>query len=323
MEWTEAVIETNSDGVEIVTAALMEVGIAGLQVEDDYEMRLHLENSKDQWDYADETLLQSEKGGARIKFYVTADAAGAETMAAVRAALHNLRENEDAAVVGGLLLSVDMVNDEDWLENWKKYYKPFRVGKRIVIRPTWEDYEAEGDELVFTINPGHVFGTGLHQSTRLCIAALERFVGASDKVLDVGCGSGILSILALMLGAGSALAVDIEPSAVDIAYENAAMNGIGKDKYTVLSGNLLADEALRARIAGERYDVVAANIVADVIIALAPIVSDLIKPNGRFISSGIIKERAGDVAAALAANGFIVPETNTSDEWVCLVAEKR
>ena len=323
MEWIEAAVETLSDGVELVTAALMEVGVSGLQIEDDYAMRMFLENSRDQWDYADEELLSSEKGGARVKFYVTADANGQETLAAVRGALNALKTLETAEAVGSLALVSDTVDDADWIDNWKKYYKPFKVGERIVIRPIWEEYAAQKDELVFTINPGHVFGTGLHQSTRLCIGALEKHVQAGDKLLDVGCGSGILSILALMLNADHALAVDIEPSAVDIAYENAAMNGIGKDHYTVLSGNLLADNALRAAIAETQYDVVAANIVADVITALSPIVPTMLKDGGLFISSGIIRDRADDVAAALDANGFDLLETRTSDEWLCMIARKR
>ena len=323
MEWIEAAVETVSDGVEIVTAALMEVGISGLQVEDDFAMRMFLETNTGQWDYADEALLNAEKGAACVKFYVTADANGHEQIAAVRAALHTLRETEEADLVGSLVLTANSVNDEDWIDNWKKYYKPFKIGENIVIRPIWEDYEAAADELVFTINPGHVFGTGLHQSTRLCIGALERLVQTGGSVLDIGCGSGILSILALMLGAKDALAVDIEPSAVDIAYENAAMNGIGKAQYTVLSGNLLAEEKLHARIAEKQYDVVVANIVADVIVALAPIVPAMLAGNGLFISSGIIKERVPDVLAALASNGFEHLDTYISDEWVCVVARKR
>jgi len=323
MDWIEAAVETLSDGVELVTAALMDAGISGLQIEDDYAMRLFLESNEEQWDYADEALLASEKGGARVKFYVTADANGHETLTAARTALNALRALESPETVGSLALVSDVVNDGDWLDKWKQYYKPFKIGRRIVIRPTWEEYDAQDGELVFTINPGHVFGTGLHQSTRLCIGALERMVQAGDMLLDVGCGSGILSILSLMLGAKHALAVDIEPDAVNVAYENAAMNGIGKDTYTVLSGNLLADDALRANIAETQYDIVAANIVADIITALSPIVPPMLKPGGLFISSGIIRDRADDVAAALDANGFDLLEKLTADEWVCMIARKR
>jgi len=323
MDWIEAAVETLSDGVELVTAALMDAGISGLQIEDDYAMRLFLESNEEQWDYADEALLASEKGGARVKFYVTADANGHETLTAARTALNALRALESPETVGSLALVSDVVNDGDWLDKWKQYYKPFKIGRRIVIRPTWEEYDAQDGELVFTINPGHVFGTGLHQSTRLCIGALERMVQAGDMLLDVGCGSGILSILSLMLGAKHALAVDIEPDAVNVAYENAAMNGIGKDTYTVLSGNLLADDALRASIAETQYDIVAANIVADIITALSPIVPPMLKPGGLFISSGIIRDRADDVAAALDANGFDLLEKLTADEWVCMIARKR
>jgi len=308
--------------VELVTAALMEVGITGLQVEDDFAMRLFLETNTEQWDYADEALLSAEKGAAKVKFYVTADANGLALLAAAKTAMLALSASEPAESVGSLALSSNAVNDEDWLDNWKKYYKPFKIGERIVVRPIWEEYAAQENELVFTINPGHVFGTGLHQSTRLCTGALETLVQPGDAVLDVGCGSGILSILSLMLGAGSAVAVDIEPSAVDVAYENAAMNGIGKDNYTVFSGNLLADEKLHTQIAARKYDVVVANIVADVIVMLSPLVPEMLVESGLFISSGIIKERVPDVAAVLAANGFTVVDKHVSDEWVCIVARK-
>ena len=322
MEWFEAAVETLSDGVELVTAALMEAGITGLQVEDDFAMRMFLETNTEQWDYADEALLSAEKGAAAVKFYVTADAHGLELLSAARAALLALAACEPAESVGSLALSSNAVNDEDWLDNWKKYYKPFKIGERIVVRPIWEEYEAENGELVFTINPGHVFGTGLHQSTRLCIAALEKLVRPGDALLDVGCGSGILSILSLMLGAESAVAADIEPGAADIAYENAAMNGVGKDRYTVLTGNLLTDDTLHRQIAARTYDVVVANIVADVIIMLSPLAPDMLKPGGLFISSGIIRERVPDVLAALAANGFTMLDKHVSDEWVCIVARK-
>jgi len=322
MEWFEATVETISDGVELVTAALMEAGITGLQVEDDFEMRRFLETNTEQWDYADEALLSAEKGAACVKFYVTADANGLELLAAARAALMALGAAEPPEAVGSLALSSNAVNDEDWLDNWKKYYKPFKIGERIVIRPIWEDYAPQGNELVFTINPGHVFGTGLHQSTRMCISALETLVQPGDDLLDVGCGSGILSVLSLMLGAGSAAAVDIEPGAVDVAYANAEMNGIGRENYSVYAGNLFTNEKLRNKLASRTYNIVVANIVADVIVALSPLVPDMLTPGGLFISSGIIKDREADVREALAANGFTVLDRHNSDEWVCLVARK-
>lgn len=323
MDWIEGVIGTVSEGVEIVTGLLIENGIEGIQIEDDYEMRLFLENNKMHWDYADEELLNKEKGAAHVKFYVAADAMGNETLLSVESGLAVLRQTDFGFNLGELSLCLTNVDDKDWLDNWKKYYKPFLIGEKIIIKPIWEDYEPTDGQIVFHVNPGHVFGTGLHQSTQLCIAELEKRVKQGDHIIDLGCGSGILSIISLLLKADYALAVDLDPAAVDIAYENAENNGIDRKKYKVISGNILTDKKMLEQIAEKRYDIVVANIIADVIIKLSAIAPDFIKQDGLFISSGIIRQRLAEVIDALEQSGFEVLDKIYKDEWVCVVAAKK
>ena len=214
---------------------------------------------------------------------------------------------------GQLLMTVDGVEDADWENNWKAFYKPMEIGERLLVIPDWEEADPQG-RVALRMNPGLTFGTGSHATTRLCLTALEREVKAGMRVLDLGCGSGILSIAALLLGAESAFACDIDEKAVGVAYENAALNGIGKDRYAVRAGDVLADEGLRREMGGG-YDIVAANIVSDVIIALAPAVRGWMKEGGLFLTSGIIDARAGEVREKLEAAGFAVEEAGCSEGW--------
>lgn len=322
MKWIEAVIDTVGEGVEIVTGLLIKNGIEGIQIEDDYEMMLFLKGNKAHWDYADEELLNKQKGAAKVIFYLADTAASKDTLISVRSGLKDLKDGSYGFDLGKLELCLTDVDDNDWLDNWKKYYKPFTVGERIVIKPVWEEYAPADDEIVFNINPGHVFGTGLHQSTQLCITELEKYVKQGDNVVDLGCGSGILFIISLLLGAGHAFAVDSDPAAADISRENAENNGIGKEKYRVVSGNVLTDKKMLEQIAEKQYDIVVANIIADVVVGLAEIVPAFIKQGGLFISSGIIKDRLDEVQDALEQNGFKPLEKLASDEWVCVAAVK-
>ena len=217
-------------------------------------------------------------------------------------------------------MTMDSLQDADWENNWKQYYKPMEIGERLLVIPQWEQEDPkvrkalEGGRVPLILEPGLTFGTGSHATTRLCLTALEQAVQGGEKVLDLGCGSGILSIAALKLGAASALAVDIDDKCLDVAYENAAMNGIGRDTYTVKVGDILSDEALRAEIGGG-YDVVLANIVADVIIGLGPMVRSLLRENGVFLCSGIIDTRAEEVADKLRQAGLEILDTRSSEGW--------
>ena len=250
-------------------------------------------------------------GKSRVTFYLPADETGFAQMGEVRLALEDLKARRSDC--GTLLLSLENLRDEDWENNWKQYYKPMEIGQRLLVIPQWEQVDP-GQRVPLILDPGLTFGTGSHATTRLCLTALEKTVAQGDRVLDLGCGSGILSIAALRLGASQALAVDIDDKCLDVAYENAALNGIGKDRYTVRVGDVLSDGSLRRELEGS-YDIVVANIVADVIIALAPLVPSMLRPGGTFLCSGIIDDRAEEVRAALEAAGWTVLETQSADGW--------
>ena len=318
MNWLELHIDTTHAGLEPVETLLSSLGIDGVVIDDETEFQDFLESNHQYWDYVDEDLEKQMQGKSRVTFYLQADEEGFARMGEVRIALENLKKTAQAC--GTLLMTMDSLQDADWENNWKQYYKPMEIGERLLVIPQWEQEDPkvrkalEGGRVPLILEPGLTFGTGSHATTRLCLTALEQAVQGGEKVLDLGCGSGILSIAALKLGAASALAVDIDDKCLDVAYENAAMNGIGRDTYTVKVGDILSDEALRAEIGGG-YDVVLANIVADVIIGLGPMVRSLLRENGVFLCSGIIDTRAEEVADKLRQAGLEILDTRSSEGW--------
>ena len=318
MNWLELHIDTTHAGLEPVETLLSSLGIDGVVIDDETEFQDFLENNHQYWDYVDEDLEKEMQGKSRVTFYLQADEEGFAKMGEVRIALENLKKTAQAC--GTLLMTMDSLQDADWENNWKQYYKPMEIGERLLVIPQWEQEDPkvlkalEGGRVPLILEPGLTFGTGSHATTRLCLTALEQAVQGGEKVLDLGCGSGILSIAALKLGAASALAVDIDDKCLDVAFENAAMNGIGRDTYTVKVGDILSDEALRAEIGGG-YDVVLANIVADVIIGLGPMVRSLLRENGVFLCSGIIDTRAEEVADKLRQAGLEILDTRSSEGW--------
>ena len=311
MDWLELHIDTTHTGLEPVETMLSALGIDGVVIDDETEFHDFLESNRQYWDYVDENLEASMHGKSRVTFYLPADETGFAQMGEVRLALEDLKARRSDC--GTLLLSLENLRDEDWENNWKQYYKPMEIGQRLLVIPQWEQVDP-GQRVPLILDPGLTFGTGSHATTRLCLTALEKTVAQGDRVLDLGCGSGILSIAALRLGASQALAVDIDDKCLDVAYENAALNGIGKDRYTVRVGDVLSDGSLRRELEGS-YDIVVANIVADVIIALAPLVPSMLRPGGTFLGSGIIDDRAEEVRAALEAAGWTVLETQSADGW--------
>ena len=311
MKWLALHIDMAPAGLEPVEAALSSLGIDGLAIEDEADFRRFLEQNKQYWDYVDEELDQSMTGKCRVTFYVEENETGFGQVAAVRIAMAELKKKRPE--YGPLIMTMDGIEDADWENNWKAFYKPMEIGERLIVIPDWEEADPRG-RVALRMNPGLTFGTGSHATTRLCLTALEREVKEGMRVLDLGCGSGILSIAALLLGAESAFACDIDEKAVGVAYENAALNGIGKDRYTVRAGDVLTDAGLQKEM-GTGYDIVAANIVSDVIIALAPAVRRLMKEGGRFLTSGIIDDRAEEVRARLEEAGFTVEEANSSEGW--------
>jgi ribosomal protein L11 methyltransferase len=317
MEWIKASVSTNTEGVEDVFAVLLSCGINGAQIIDPSDLQRILAEEPRQWDYVDESLLNASGGSeAYVEFYLTPDAAGHEILSQVNAQLLSLKHRNEDNALGKLELTFESADDEAWLYEWKKHYKPFRVGKAVVIVPVWERYEAMRGDVVFTIDPGSVFGTGLHQTTQLCIEAMEDYVASGGLVMDLGCGSGILSIISLLLGAAEVFACDFDPAASIATRENARRNPVSQNALTVVNGDIFEIDmtAVKPR------DVVIANIVADVIIRLAPAVKNYLKPNGVFISSGIIDERVFDVKQSLASNGLKLESELQRDGWYCLVS---
>ena len=311
MKWLELHVDTTPAGLEGVSDLLGDQGIEGLVIEDEGDFHTFLEQNRQYWDYVDEGLERSMAGKCRVTFYLEDSQAGYTTLAFTRIALQKAKEAHPDW--GTLLLTLENVEDADWENNWRAFYKPMEIGERLIVIPEWEEADAAG-RVALRLNPGLIFGTGSHATTRLCLTTLEKLTRPGMRVLDLGCGSGILSIAALLLGAESAFGCDIDDKAVDVAYENAALNGIGRDRYTVRAGDVLTDGGLKKQI-GTGYDIVVANIVADVIIALAPAVRPLMGEDGWFLCSGIIDDRAEEVRRRLEEAGFTIEEANSSEGW--------
>ena len=315
MDWLELKIDTAPAGIDPGTEMLTEHGVTGVIIDDQRDFQDFMAHNQAYWDYVDEDLVKEKENLCRVTFYVENSPAGYGAIAAIRMAMHAMKQKHPEHAP--LLLTMENVKDEDWENNWKQFYKPMEIGERLLVIPAWEQADPKG-RVTLTLNPGLTFGTGSHATTRLCLTALESRIHGGERVLDLGCGSGILSIAALRLGAKSAFACDIDEKCVDVAYENAALNGIGKDRLTVRQGDATKEGPLRDAI-GTGYDVVVANIVADVIISLAPQVRHFLKEDGWFLTSGIIDDRADEVAAALVAAGWNLVESCTSEGWYCYI----
>ena len=311
MKWLELKIDAAPAGLDPVSALLEDLGITGLVIDDEGDFRDFLEHNRAYWDYVDDALMQEKKGLCRITFYLEDSPDGYNTLSRVRMALSRVKQEHPE--YGSLLLTMENMEDADWENNWKQFYKPMEIGERLLVVPEWEQAQEDG-RVKLVLNPGLTFGTGSHATTRLCLQALEQHIHGGEKVLDLGCGSGILSIAALLLGAKDAFACDIDDKCVGVAYENAALNGVGKEHYTVRAGDVLSDKRLQKEFGGD-YDVIVANIVADVIIALAPQVGKLLKKGGIFLCSGIIDDRADEVKEQLIAAGWQIEETRSSEGW--------
>ena len=322
MKYREISVFTTEAGLDAVCARFSMLGMEQLEiVQGREEIADFLQKSAKYWDFADMDELCA--GEPCVKAYIDDNDEADATIASLKASLAELKTMQLGFDIGSLNTVVQTVDDSVWLNAWKEAYKPFPVGKRLLVRPSWEDdFDADGRS-VLSLDPGMAFGTGSHPTTRMCLEYIDDFVKEGDSIVDLGCGSGILSIAALILGAKDAIAVDIDPIAETIAYENAALNGIGKDRYTVLTGDVLTDNALRSKIESKRYPIVTANIVASVIIALAPYAAKLLEDGGKFITSGIIDSREDEVAAALTAAGLNIIEIRRGGDWRAILAEKR
>ena len=316
MEWNKLEIKTTSQGAEIISAMLLDLGIGGVEIIDNAEIVELIEKGSKEWDYVDESLLHKEKEIASVIAYLGVDKESLAQYSRIASELEKLKSVDG---FGQLSLSQTTVNDQTWLHEWKKHFHPFAIG-RVLIVPEWDrNVDHKEDEIVFTIDPGSAFGTGQHATTKLCIEALQEYVTPGINVLDIGCGSGILSIISQLLGARSVTACDIDPAAVDITQKNAALNPVDLASLHVHVGDINTCPHLQNIITPHGYDIVIANIVADVIIQLAPQVKSFMKPDGIFIASGVITQRLEEVLAALQDSGLTLAGTKTQDGWCCIV----
>lgn len=307
-DWIEVNIVTSSEAVEAVTGILYNTPVKGVSIEDSEDVEFKKKHPGD-WDYFDETLLKVKKG-AVVKAYYKEDEHFNEHFEYIKNSVNNL--GEFGIDKGEGLVVSSKVNEQDWENNWKKYYKPTKVGARVVVKPIWEEYIPKNHELVVELDPGMAFGTGTHETTRMCIQALERYVDENSTVFDIGTGSGILAIAAAKLKAKSAIGVDLDPVAVDSAKQNVAKNDL--KNIDIRHGNLM-------EVVDGKANVIVANIIAEVIKILIPDINKSLIHGGYFISSGIIKDRAQDVINELKKNKFEILEVNNQGEWICIVAK--
>ena len=305
MDWMEVCVTVPCADVERAEAIAHMVVPYGIYIEDYSDLEQGAREIA-HIDLIDEELLQRDRTRAIIHLYVSPESNPAEAAAFLQEHL------KQEGIAHELVMTP--VQEADWANNWKQYFKPLAVGKKLLICPTWESADNADGRTVLSVDPGMAFGTGGHDTTRLVLETLEQFLTPDTTVLDVGCGSGILSIAALTLGAASAAAVDIDDKCLTVAYENAALNGIGRDRYTVLVGDAVSDRALKAQLGGG-YDIVVANIVADVIIGLSGQVRPFLKEGGLFLCSGIIDTRADEVADALRHAGWTIEDTRSGEGW--------
>ncbi len=304
MRWIEAIVPAGGRDMEQLCEELAALGVDGMVIEDEADFHQFLEDNHQYWDYVDESLEQQFAGQSRIKFYLADDETGKAILARVREHLGQAPEQS-------------FLEDSDWENNWREYYKPLPIGEKLLVVPEWEQPALEG-RLALRLDPGLIFGTGSHATTRMCLEALERLASPGARVLDLGCGSGILGIGACVLGCGEVVGCDIDPKAPDVALANAALNGIAPAQFRIYAGDVLTDENLRKTL-GSGYDLVLANIVADVIAVLAPMVPAFLKPGGYFITSGIIEGRQAELEQSLIQAGFTILEHKCQEDWHCFV----
>ena len=309
MAWLEFIIDTDSKKIASTAAALTAQGFAELVIEDQEEFETFLDENKAYWDYIDEDFQQKLQGLSHIKIYLeNTDTAG---QAKLTKAVEKL----------GLTMTVKALEETNWEESWKDNYPAVEVGENLIVGPYWQADETNGRTPII-LDPGLTFGTGAHASTQMVMESMEQIVKPGFKCLDLGSGSGILSLAALRLGAGSAIGLDIDPKAEDIARENAAYNGFGAPEFTALTGNVTEDKALMAKLGENEYDLVLVNIVADVIIGLSPVLPEFLTEKSTLICSGILDTRLDDVVAALQKAGLTITKIRQKEDWRCVTAKK-
>ncbi len=322
MDYLEVTIQTASAGIEAVASALTAGGFDSLVVEDQAEYETFLEDNRAYWDYIDEEFQQKLEGLSRIKLYLEVDGSENKQLEHLNKVLNSLKKRNPDTNLGTLEVTSSLLPETNWEESWKDNYPPQPVGEKLIVLPCWNTEETQG-RIPVILDPGLTFGTGAHPSTQMCMEFMEQLVKPDSRVIDLGSGSGILSIAALRLGAASAAGVDIDPKAESIARENAAYNDFGPDKFTAYTGNVTEDAKLMQQLCAGGYDLVLVNIVADVIIGLAPVLKHFLKDDARFICSGILDTRLADVEQALTDAGLEILDRKGKEDWRCVCGRKK
>ena len=316
MKWNKFRLKTTTEAEDIVSSMLMDLGIQGVEIEDKIPLT---QSDKEQMFVDILPQTEADDGVAYLSFYLEPEEDKEKILSDVR---KELEEMSAYVNVGECLIEESETEDVDWVNNWKQYFHQFYVDDVLII-PSWEEVKPEDeDKMIIHIDPGTAFGTGMHETTQLCIRQIRKYVTENTKILDVGCGSGILGMLALKFGAKYSVGTDLDPCAIDATHENMEVNGISKDRYEVMIGNIIDDKEVQDKVGYECYDIVAANILADVLGALTPVVVNQIKKGGIYITSGIIDDKEETVVEAVKKAGLEVLDITYQGEWVCVTARK-
>ena len=316
MKWNQFRLKTTTEAEDIVSSMLADLGIEGVQIEDKIPLT---QSDKEQMFVDILPDMPEDDGCAYLTFYLDEEVDKHEMLLKVRQELEEMRSYLN---VGDCTIEESQTEDVDWVNNWKQYFHQFYIDDILVI-PSWENVEAkDSDKMVIHIDPGTAFGTGMHETTQLCIRQLKKYVTEDTEILDVGCGSGILGMLALKFGAKHSVGTDLDPCAIDATYENMDNNGISGDQYEVMIGNIIDDKEVQDKVGYEKYDIVAANILADVLVPLTPVIIHQLKKGGIYITSGIIEDKEEVVVEAVKKAGLEVLEVNHQGEWVSVTARK-
>lgn len=316
MKWNQFRLKITTEAEDIVSSMLADLGIEGVQIEDKIPLT---QSDKEQMFVDILPDMPEDDGCAYLTFYLDEEVDKHEMLLKVRQELEEMRSYLN---VGDCTIEESQTEDVDWVNNWKQYFHQFYIDDILVI-PSWENVEAkDSDKMVIHIDPGTAFGTGMHETTQLCIRQLKKYVTEDTEILDVGCGSGILGMLALKFGAKHSVGTDLDPCAIDATYENMDNNGISRDQYEVMIGNIIDDKEVQDKVGYEKYDIVAANILADVLVPLTPVIMHQLKKGGIYITSGIIEDKEEVVVEAVKKAGLEVLEVNHQGEWVSVTARK-
>lgn len=307
MNWTEVQIKTNAELEDVISNILYDAGANGLAIEDPRDI-LEMMKSKGDWDFIDSSLINKDLDGILIKAYFSES----DDLENIIQEIKSRIDNNPELIADENIITINVVDDNDWAESWKKYYKPIRIGKNIIIKPSWEDYKLSEDDIMIELDPGMAFGTGTHETTIMCTEALEKLVKADDIVYDIGCGSGILSIVAAKLGASKVVGVDLDELCVKVSNKNIELNNV-EDLIEIKNGNLLD-------VVEGKADIIVSNIVAEIIAGMTKDLKEYLNDNGIFITSGIIIDKIELVEKALLENGFKVLDIMKKNEWACIIA---